>query len=395
MPEAARVGLGLGSNVGDSRAALSRALHEIEARGVGRIVAVSSLWRTPPWGVTEQPPFLNACALIDTRFAPRDLLAALKEIESDLGRTETTRWGPRVLDIDILFYGDATLDEAGLTIPHRDLLHRAFVLAPLAEIAGDAIISGKRVRDALAGVDCAGLDIIEKGDAWRRTGENAMGETIELTCKDGVKIGAYVARPSGPPRGGLVVLQEIFGVNHHIRAVADRFAAEGYLAVAPALFDRVERNVELGYGQADRPRAMDLRGQTKLEATLADMEAALAVAKQGGKVGLVGYCWGGTLAFMGACRLSGVAAAVGYYGGGIAAVASERPRVPVMLHFGALDKHIPLTDVEKIRRAQPTVPVFVYDADHGFNCDERESFNQAATDEARLRTLEFLAAELK
>ena len=192
-----------------------------------------------------------------------------------------------------------------------------------------------------------------------------------------------------------MILQEIFGVNHHIRAVADRFAADGYVAVAPALFDRVERNVELGYGLADRPRAMDLRGQTKLEATLADMEAALAIAKQGGKVGLVGYCWGGTLAFMGACRLSGIAAAVGYYGGGIAAVASERPRVPVMLHFGALDKHIPLTDVEKIRRAQPTVPVLVYEADHGFNCDERDSYNREAADEARLRTMEFFAAELK
>lgn len=394
MPEPARVGLGLGSNVGDSRAALARALYEIEARGAGRIVAVSSLWRTPPWGVTDQPPFLNACALIDTILAPRDLLSALKRIESDLGRIETTRWGPRVLDVDILFHGDEKLDEAGLTIPHRDLFRRAFVLAPLAEIAGDAIISGRRIRDALAGVDCAGLDIIEEGGAWRRTGENAMGETIELDCKDGVKIGAYVARPSGAPRGGLVVLQEIFGVNHHIRAVADRFAADGYVAVAPALFDRVERNVELGYGLADRPRAMDLRGQTKLEATLADMEAALAIAKQGGKVGLVGYCWGGTLAFMGACRLSGIAAAVGYYGGGIAAVASERPRVPVMLHFGALDKHIPLTDVEKIRRAQPTVPVLVYEADHGFNCDERDSYNREAADEARLRTMEFFAAEL-
>ena len=222
-----------------------------------------------------------------------------------------------------------------------------------------------------------------------------MGEHIELKCRDGVTIGAYVAKPSGAPKGGLVVLQEIFGVNHHIRAVADRFAAAGYLAVAPALFDRVERNVELGYGQDDRPRAMEIRGKTKVPETLADMEAAIEVAKQGGKVGLVGYCWGGTLAFLGACRLAGVTAAVGYYGGGIAAIASERPRIPVMLHFGALDKHIPLTDVEKIRQAQPTVPVFVYDADHGFNCDERESYDKAAADEALERTMEFFAAELK
>ncbi len=222
-----------------------------------------------------------------------------------------------------------------------------------------------------------------------------MGEMIQLTCTDGVTIGAYGARPSGAPKGGVVVLQEIFGVNHHIRSVADRFAAAGYLAIAPALFDRVEPGVELGYGVEDRPRAMDLRGRCKLDGALADIEASISVARQGGKVGLVGYCWGGTLAFLGACRLPGVTAAVSYYGAGIAAVATERPRTPLMLHFGAHDKHIPLSDVEKIRSAQPTVPVFVYDADHGFNCDERESYNKAAADEAGRRTMEFLAAELK
>lgn len=222
-----------------------------------------------------------------------------------------------------------------------------------------------------------------------------MSETVELTCKDGVKIGAYLARPTSAPKGGVVVLQEIFGVNHHIRNVADRFAAAGYLSVAPALFDRVERNVELGYGVEDRPRAMDLRSRTRPDETLADIEAAIAVAKQGGKVGLVGYCWGGTLAFLGASKLPGVTAAVGYYGGGIAGIATERPRVPLMLHFGAHDKHIPLSDVDRIRRAQPEVPVFVYDADHGFNCDERESYNAAAAREAELRTMDFLAAELR
>jgi len=321
-----------------------------------------------------------------------------------MGRTNSVRWGPRAIDLDILFYGDQKIDDSDLVIPHRDLLRRAFVLAPLAEIAGERKIAGIRVRDALAGVDAAGLEIVENGDAWRfvrrrANGEHAMGEKIELTCKDGVKIGAYAARPAGAPKGGVVVLQEIFGVNHHIRAVADRFAAAGYVAVAPALFDRVEPNVELGYGMEDRPRAMDLRGQTKLEATLLDIAAAIDVAKQAGsnqlKVGLVGYCWGGTLAFLGACRLPGVTAAVGYYGGGIAAVASQRPRVPLMLHFGAHDKHIPLSDVEKIRKAQPTVPVFVYDADHGFHCDERDSYNKAAAEEAGARTMEFFAAELK
>ncbi len=396
MGERVVAGLGLGANLGDRRAMLARALREIETRRVGRIVAVSSLWQTPPWGVTGQPAFFNAAALIETDLAPRDLLAAIKRIEQDLGRAPALRWGPRAIDIDILFYGACRMDEPGLTIPHGSMWERAFVLAPLAEIAGDAMIAGRKVSEGLASVDCAGLELIDNGDGWRRAqGENAMGEKIELTCRDGEKIGAYVARPVGAPRGGIVVLQEIFGVNHHIRAVADRFAAAGYLAVAPALFDRVERDVELGYGQDDRPRAMDLRGKTRVEATLQDVEAAIAVAGQGGKVGLVGYCWGGTLAFLSACRLSGVTASVGYYGGGIAAIASERPRVPVMLHFGAHDKHIPLSDVEKIRQAQPTVPVFVYDADHGFNCDERDSYNKEAAGEASLRTMEFLAVELK
>ncbi len=396
MPDAFLVGLGLGGNLGDVAAQISRALDEVERRGIGRVAKCSSLWRTPPWGKTDQPSFLNACALIETRLAPHALLAALKAIERDLGRTGAVRWGPRAIDIDILFYGDEKIDDPDLVVPHRDLLRRAFVLAPLAEIAGERKIAGKRVRDALEGVDAAGLEIIEHGDAWRRAnGESKMGETIKLTCKDGAKIGAYVARPAGAPKGGLVVLQEIFGVNHHIRAIADRFAAAGYLAVAPALFDRVEPNVELGYGMEERPRAIDLRSQTRLEATLADIEAAISVAKQGGKVGLVGFCWGGTLAFLGTCRLPGVTAAVGYYGGGIAAVASERPRVPLMLHFGAHDKHIPMSDVEKIRTAQPTVPIFVYDADHGFHCDERDSYNKAASEEAGLRTLEFFAGELK
>ena len=399
MPEPAPdiVGLGLGGNLGDPRAAIATALAEIEARALGRIVAVSSLWRTPPWGDADQPAFLNACALIETTLEPRALLDALKALENDLGRTPARRWGPRLIDMDILFHGDRRIDDADLTIPHRDMMARAFVLAPLAEIAGERIIHGVRVRDALASVDCAEMRVIEQGDAWRRRtrGAEGMGETIELACRDGVKIGAYRARPSGAPKGGVVVLQEIFGVNHHIRAVADRFAAAGYLAIAPALFDRVERNVELGYGQTDRPKAMDLRSRTKMEGTIADMEAAISAAKEAGNVAVVGYCWGGTLAFIAACRLSGVTAAVGYYGGGIAAIASDRPRVPLMLHFGAQDKHIPLTDVEKIRKAQPTVPVFVYDADHGFNCDERESYDEAAAKEAGVRTMEFLAAELK
>lgn len=397
MAEPVAVGLGFGANIGDSAATIARAVHEIERRGLGRRLALSSLWRTPPWGRLDQPDFLNACALYQTRLAPRALLAALKRIEADLGRRDGERWGPRAIDIDILFYGDAALDDPDLVIPHRELLNRAFVLAPLAEICGARRIGGVSVADALARVDRAGLSIMVRGDRWAGAGEGNgdMGETITLACKDGAQISAYRARPSGKPRGGMVVLQEIFGVNHHIRAVVDKFAAAGYLAIAPALFDRVEKGVELGYGMEDRPRAMDLRGRTKIEDTLADVAAAIEAAKDGGKVGIVGYCWGGTLAYAAACRLPGVAAAVGYYGGGIAGIAAEKPRIPLMLHFGERDKHIPLTDVEKIRAAQPEVPVFVYAADHGFNCDERESYAAAAAQEAELRTMEFFAAELK
>ncbi|MEA2858092.1 MAG: carboxymethylenebutenolidase [Methylobacteriaceae bacterium] len=221
-----------------------------------------------------------------------------------------------------------------------------------------------------------------------------MGENINLTAKDGATIGAYRSAPADEPKGGMVVLQEIFGVNHHIRAVADRYAAAGYLAIAPALFDRVEPGVELGYGEADRPRAMDIRGKTKLEETLADIEAAVALAAAGGSVGVVGYCWGGTLAWAAATRLSGISAAVGYYGGGIAGMLNEQPRAPVMLHFGERDKHIPLSDVEKIRAAHPEIPVFVYPADHGFNCDERESYDAASAREAQARTFAFFAENL-
>jgi carboxymethylenebutenolidase len=221
-----------------------------------------------------------------------------------------------------------------------------------------------------------------------------MGENINLTAKDGATIGAYRSAPADEPKGGMVVLQEIFGVNHHIRAVADRYAAAGYLAIAPALFDRVEPGVELGYGEADRPRAMDIRGKTKLEETLADIEAAVALAAAGGSVGVVGYCWGGTLAWAAATRLSGISAAVGYYGGGIAGMLNEQPRAPVMLHFGERDKHISLSDVEKIRAAHPEIPVFVYPADHGFNCDERESYDAASAREAQARTFAFFAENL-
>jgi carboxymethylenebutenolidase len=221
-----------------------------------------------------------------------------------------------------------------------------------------------------------------------------MSRTIELHAADGVTISAYRADPAGKPKGGIVVLQEIFGVNHHIRAVADGYAAEGYLAVAPALFDRGEPGVELGYDQAGITRGVELRAKPSLDQTLADIAAAVAVAAEGGKVGVVGYCWGGLLTYLASSRLTGIAAAVGYYGGGISNFLSDTPKTPLLLHFGERDAHIPQTDVDKIRQAHPAVPIQVYPADHGFNCDERGSYDKPSAELARQRTLEFFAAYL-
>ncbi|MGB8277126.1 MAG: dienelactone hydrolase family protein [Methylovirgula sp.] len=218
-----------------------------------------------------------------------------------------------------------------------------------------------------------------------------MGEMIKLTTKDGATIGAYKAEPANKPRGGIVVLQEIFGVNRHIRKVADGFAAAGYLAIAPALFDRVAPGVDLGYEQDDIKEGVDIRAGTKFEDTLADIEAAIAVAAQAGRVGVVGYCWGGTLAYAAAVHLQGIAAAVAYYGSGIAAMRRETLLAPVEFHFGERDKSIPPEDVEKIRAAHPDSALYIYPADHGFSCDERPSYDEASAALARSRTLEFFA----
>lgn len=221
-----------------------------------------------------------------------------------------------------------------------------------------------------------------------------MGEMIRLSAKDGFTLSAWKAVPAGAPKGGVVILQEIFGLNAHIRSVADRYAAEGYLAIAPALFDRVRPGIELGYTPDDVTNGARIRAETTTEGALADTQAAIEAAAAGGKVGVVGYCWGGSLAFLAATRLTGLSAAVCYYGGMIANALDEVPRVPTIMHFGRLDKHIPMSDVDKIRQALPHLSVFDYDADHGFNCDARGSFNQPAADLARARTLEFLADKL-
>jgi carboxymethylenebutenolidase len=222
-----------------------------------------------------------------------------------------------------------------------------------------------------------------------------MGEWIELTADDGFRLAAWQARPAGTPRAGIVVIQEIFGVNAHIREVADGFATDGYLVVAPALFDRVERGVELGYDAAGMERGIALaRGAVDPARALVDLRAAVDAVAYAGRVGVVGYCYGGLLAWLAACGTDGVAAAVSYYGGGVAGQLALEPRCPVLFHFGARDAHIPPDEVDRVRAAVPDCTVHVYDADHGFNCDHRESFDAAAASLARQRTLDFFRDQL-
>lgn len=217
-----------------------------------------------------------------------------------------------------------------------------------------------------------------------------MGQFVNLTASDGFQLSAYKAEPAGKPRGGLVVIQEIFGVNQHIRAVADGFARDGYLVVAPALFDRAERNVELGYTPADVSSGVALKGKSPIDKALLDVAASIAAVKGAGKVGITGYCWGGYVSWMAAARLDGLACSAPYYGGGMLEAVGEQPRCPVMAHFGRKDAHIPAAGVEKFAAAHPRHQVFLYDADHGFNCNERGSWDEAAAKLARERTIEFL-----
>jgi carboxymethylenebutenolidase len=218
-----------------------------------------------------------------------------------------------------------------------------------------------------------------------------MGAFITLKASDGVEIGAWRADPAGKPRGGVVVIQEIFGVNHHIRAVADFFAAQGYLAIAPALFDRVEKGVDLKYDGADRQTAMALMGKLDNQKVMLDVAAAVPTAREGGKVAVVGYCLGGSLAYLAASRLPDVAAAVCYYGGRILDSKDDNPKVPTILHFGEKDAHIPIDRVKTFADSHPDLPVYIYPADHGFNCDERASYDAPSAALARTRTLDFLA----
>ncbi len=220
-----------------------------------------------------------------------------------------------------------------------------------------------------------------------------MGNTINLTAADGHTLSAYVAGPANATRG-IVVIQEIFGVNHHMRDMADRFAALGYAVVTPALFDRAERGVELGYTPDDIAKGRDYRMKLTDAQVMADVEAA-AKHLAGKKLGIVGYCFGGTVAWWGSTRGKSFAAASCWYGGGIAGTKDESMSCPVQMHFGEKDGSIPMTDVDAIRAAQPKAESHVYmGAQHGFGCDERGSYSKPDYDLAQQRTVEFFAKHL-
>ena len=228
-----------------------------------------------------------------------------------------------------------------------------------------------------------------------------MGQFIQLTSSDGFGLSAYVAHPEGTPKAAIVVLQEIFGVNSHIQSVTDRFAAQGYLAIAPATFERVKTGVELGYTDADMTAGFGLKSAVDAlpgQGVMPDVQAAIDYAAQtsGGKVGIIGFCWGGLLTWRAACTLTGLSAAAPYYGGGMTAEdeIARVPKCPVMAHFGDQDHWIPLEGVTAFAKAHPEVEVHVYAANHGFNCDQRGSFNETAANLARERTLAFFADKL-
>jgi carboxymethylenebutenolidase len=223
-----------------------------------------------------------------------------------------------------------------------------------------------------------------------------MSETIQIQASDGHTLDAYIARPDGEPIGGLVVIQEIFGVNQHIREVADSYAKHGFLAIAPALFDRIERKIELTYEGEDRVKAMEYLKKLNFDNALKDIDAALGWARtnSGKKVGVIGYCAGGTLAWLSATRLN-PDVAIGYYAGGIDKFAAETPKVPVTLHFGTLDTHIPKEAVDKVKKAHPEVQIFWYEAGHAFSRNVGLSYDPEAAQLAHKRSLAFLNASLR
>lgn len=226
-----------------------------------------------------------------------------------------------------------------------------------------------------------------------------MAEFIELTAADGFKFPVYEVHPTGKPKGALLVLQEIFGVNAHIRTVTQAYAEQGYLVLAPATFHRVQANVELGYTPKDVSAGVELK--TAVEGlpppgVMQDIQATIDYAAKFGKVGVLGFCWGGLLTWRSACLLKGLSAAVPFYGGGMTSPGEvvRQPRCPVLAHFGDQDQSIPMPGVETFKQAQPDVDVRIYEAGHGFSCDHRGAFNAIAAAQAREVTLKYFAKHL-
>jgi len=219
-----------------------------------------------------------------------------------------------------------------------------------------------------------------------------MGELTTIMARDGHEFQAYLSPPPGKPQGAVVVVQEIFGVNSHIRAVTDGFAKEGYTAIAPCMFDRIRRGIELGYSQADVDLGRGYMQQLKLEDTLKDLSAAIAVVRHSGRTAMVGYCWGGAMSYVAAAELP-IACAVVYYGKA-SNFLDRKPKCPVMYHFGTEDQSIPMSDVDKIKAVDTKGTFYEYPAGHGFNCDQRASFDAEAAALARQRTLEFFGRRL-
>ncbi|MSQ59715.1 MAG: dienelactone hydrolase family protein [Betaproteobacteria bacterium] len=218
-----------------------------------------------------------------------------------------------------------------------------------------------------------------------------MGKIIELAASDGHRFSAYRAGPPGKIRGALVVVQEIFGVNSHIRGVTDGYAADGYVCIAPAFYDRAQRNYETGYSQDEIQAGIVVMQKLDWNNTMKDVQATLDALKSSGKVGIVGYCWGGTVAWLAAARVSGLACAIPYYGGGISGFIGEKPKCPVMFQFGEQDQNPNLEQAKNVAAAHPSAIAHFYAAGHGFNCDQRASYDAAASKLARTRALEFLA----
>jgi len=223
-----------------------------------------------------------------------------------------------------------------------------------------------------------------------------VGKHFTLTAADSHKLGAYRADPAGKPKGGMVVIQEIFGVNQHIRAVCDRFAQEGYVAVAPALFDRTQRDYQSGYTPPEIEKSRTFVAKPDWDAMLRDTDAAIKEIAAVGPTAIIGFCMGGTIAFLASTRLPGLKCAVAYYGGRIVAFADEKPKCPVLMHFGEKDQSIPMTDVDTIKKKRSDCEIYVYpDAGHGFHCDERGSFHTGSRDLAWQRTTAFLTKNMK